>query len=62
MKYKFLSEEMQEQIRQQTVNQIEAEHYSTTLALERATASGESTEALQARIDALEAQHKALSA
>lgn len=63
MKYQRLTKETKEAILEQTMTQIENEHYANTLALKRAEASGNTVnaEAIQKIITDLEKQHKALT-
>lgn len=62
MKYARLTEEQQAQIREQTLTNIEAEHFSNSLAAERARASEQDDSGFVEQMKLLEAQHKALSA
>lgn len=60
MEYQILTPEQQKQIRDQTILQIESEHYSTSLARERAVATAQPTEHLDAHLATLDAQHASL--
>lgn len=63
MKYTALTDESKKAILEQTIAQVENEHYSNTLALKRAQASGEQAmiEHFETLVDNLEKQHKALT-
>lgn len=63
MEYSTLSAEDQKNLTDQTIREIEANHFSNKLALKRAEASGREGEAevFRSRISELEAEHKAVS-
>ena len=63
MEYTRLTDEQKNQVRENALTNIEAEHYSNVLAHKRAMASDntERAEVYAAEIAALEKQHKALS-
>lgn len=62
MKYQLLTDSEKESVLQNTIRNVEAEHFAETLALIRVEAMGdeEQMKAVQARMEKLEAQHKTL--
>lgn len=62
MEYKLLTDDEKDSLFQTTVRNIEAEHFGTVLAVERARASGDtaSLEHHEARLADLEKQHEAI--
>jgi regulator of replication initiation timing len=63
VEYTRLSDELQAQLRENTLANIESDHFLNTLALQRAEAANDeaSREQIQKTLDSLEAQHAALS-
>ena len=62
MKYEFLNDEVKGQIREQTLAQIERDHYAFLLARQRQEAIDNvvGVEQADAQLESLEKQHKAV--
>lgn len=60
MKYNFLTDDQRLNIRNNTLAQIESEHFANELAAERARAAGQDDAAFIEQMESLEKQHEAL--